>query len=267
MREVFEKTEFKIGLTLLILLIIFSAVGPHLTSYAPTDLTDNLLTPPSKDHIFGTDDLGRDVFASVSNGIRTSLIVGILAAFISNTIGVFIGAMIGYYGGTLDKVVMEIINVMLMVPTFFLIIIIASIYGSSFTNIILVIALTGWMGTARVMRGATMSLKERNFVKAAQVIGESDAYIITNHILPHGINSIIADATLSISSAILYEASLSFLGLGDITRVSLGKIIYNGKNFLISGWWISLFAGLFLILIVYAFHMIAEAINKTMMEV
>lgn len=265
MKKVFKKAEFKIGISILIFLIFFSIAGPKLSKYEPTDLTDALLEAPSREHIFGTDDLGRDIFSGVANGIQTSLILGCLAALISTSIGVIIGSVIGYYGGILDKIVMEIINLLLMIPTFFLIIIIAFIYGSSFKNVIIVIALTSWMGTARIMRGETLSIKERNFVKASQLIGESDLYIILNHIMPLGINAIIADAALSISSAILYEASLSFLGLGDITRASLGKIIYSGKNFIITGWWISLFSGLFLILTVYAFHMIAESVNKTLM--
>ena len=267
MKKLINIREFKIGCILLLLITIMALFAPLIATHDPRALNDELLSPPSKEYLLGTDHLGRDVFSMLLYGAGTSLLVGVVAAIISTIIGVLIGAISGYYGGWIDRIISEIINMFMMIPTFFLIIICVALYGSSMKNVVIVIALTSWMGTARMMRAETLSLKERDFVRASLVAGEEDIYIIFRHILPHGLYPIIVNATLSSSSAILYEASLSFLGLGDPQAISWGQIIYNGKPYLINGWWISTFAGLFLAIIVYAFHMIAEGINKSMIEV
>lgn len=270
--EIFEKLllnirktkEIRVGLVLLLILILVAAFGPKIITHDPRALNDDLLHPPSREYILGTDGMGRDVFSMVIMGTRTSLKVGITAAFISGILGTLIGGISGYFGGWVDKVISEIINIFLMVPSFFLIIMIVAIYGSSLFNVILVISLTGWTGTARLMRAQAISLKERTFVKSAKTIGESDFSILFKHIIPNGIYPIIADSTMAISGAILFEASLSFLGLGDPNVMSWGKIIAHGKGYLTKGWWIATFAGLCIVFTVMAFHLIAEGINKIM---
>lgn len=268
MKEIFKKiktiNELKIGLVLLGILITISIFAPKIATHDPRSLNDDLLHPPSREYILGTDGLGRDVFSMVVLGARTSLKVGLTAAILASLIGTFVGAISGYFGGSIDKVISEIINIFLMVPSFFLIVIIVSIYGSSLFNTILVIGLTSWTGTARLMRAQAISLKERTFIKSAKTIGESDFSIIFKHIIPNGIYPIIADSTLAISSAILMEASLSFLGLGDPNVVSWGKLIAHGKGYLVKGWWITTFAGLCIVFTVLSFHLIAEGVNKLM---
>lgn len=254
--------ELGIGLLILLALILIAIFAEVIAPFDPHYLYDDLLQAPNSTHIFGTDELGRDVFSMVVMGTRTSLAIGIVAAFISTVIGVTIGALSGYFGGWLDRIVSEIINIFMMIPSFFLIIMIVALYGSSLMNIILVIAFTSWTGTARMMRSQVISLKERTFVKSLVTLGESDLKILFRHIIPNGIYPIITDATTSISSAILYESSLSFLGLGDPLKPSWGRIIYNGKSYMTRGWWVSLFGGLFLVLTVYAFHLIAEGMNQ-----
>ena len=254
--------ELKIGFLLLAILIFLAVFGPQIAPYRPGTFTDDLLHPPSRQYLFGTDGLGRDVYSLVLYGTRTSLRIGILAASISMLIGTTIGALSGYYGGVLDKIVSELINIFLMLPTLFLIIMVVAIFGSSIDNVIIVIGVTSWMGTARLMRAQTISLKERTFVRAARVIGEGDFMILIRHIIPNGIFPVLANVTMSISSAILYEASLSFIGLGDPTVVSWGQIIYNGRNYMSSGWWVATCAGLGIVITVFAFHLISEGINR-----
>lgn len=266
MKKLLKNPEFLVGSIMIIITILIAIFAPYIANYSYDTLTEDLLHAPSSEHYFGTDNLGRDIFSMTIYGTRASLYVGITAAIISSILGVAIGALSGYYSGLFDKIVTEIINIFLMVPTFFLIILCVSFYGSSMRNVVIVIALTSWMGTARMMRAQTLSLKERDFVLSSKCMGESDMSIIFKHILPHGIYPIVVNATLSVSSAILYEASLSFLGLGDRNIVSWGQLIYNGRSYLTNAWWITTFAGLFLVFVVLGFSMIANGFNKVLVD-
>ncbi len=265
-RRLFNKMnsvkEFKIGIILLIILILIAIFAPAIATYDPYKLNDDIAVKPSSQYLLGTDGLGRDVFSMIVYGARTSLKVGIMAATISSVIGTIVGGIAGYIGGTVDKVISEIINMFLMLPTFFLILIIVVIYGSSLTNVIIVIGLTSWTGTARLMRAQAISLRERTFIKSAKTIGESNMRILFKHIIPNGIFPIIADSTMAVSSAILSEASLSFLGLGDPNVISWGQMIYHGKGYLSHGWWICTFSGLAIVCTVLSFYLIGEGINR-----
>lgn len=254
--------EFKLGLSIVIILFIAAILAPYIAPYNPKALLDDTLHPPSAQYFFGTDALGRDVFSRVVYGIRTSLFVGITAAFISVAIGIIVGSISGYFGGVLDTIIYELLNVFSMIPSLFLIILVIAFFGSNIRNVVIVIGLTSWSGTARIMRAQTKSIKERTFVKAARVIGESDKNIIINHIIPHAISPVLSNAAMSISMAILNEASLSFIGLGDPSAISWGQLVNNGRNYIFSGWWIMLFSGIAIAITVYAFHMIGEGTNK-----
>ncbi|MSU02008.1 ABC transporter permease [Tissierella pigra] len=261
LKKICSSKELLIGITILIILILVAILSPFIATNDPYFLNDDLTARPSSKYIFGTDGLGRDVFSMVVWGARTSLKVGIVVAFISSIIGTLIGGIAGYLGGKTDKIISEIINIFLMLPTFFLILIIIAIYGSSLTNIIVVMALTSWTGTARLMRSQAISLRERTFIKSAQTIGEGNIRILFRHIIPNGIFPIIADSTMAISSAILSEAGLSFLGLGDPNVISWGKIIANGKVYLPRSWWICTFPGLAIVCTVLSFYLIGEGMN------
>ncbi len=254
--------ELKIGLVLLSILIFMAIFAPWIATYDPYALNEDLIAKPSSQYLFGTDGLGRDVFSMVVYGARTSIKVGVIAALISSVVGTLIGGISGYVGGKVDRLISEIMNMFLMLPTFFLILIIIAIYGSSLRNVILVIGLTSWTGTARLMRAQTISLKERTFIKSAKTIGESGRRILFRHIIPNGIFPIVADATMAISSAILSEAGLSFLGLGDPNVISWGQIISHGKNYLPRGWWICTFSGMAILFTVLSFYLIGEGINR-----
>lgn len=253
--------ELKAGLIILTILILVAILAPYIATKDPYFLNDDMIAEPSNEYIFGTDGLGRDVFSMVIYGTRTSLKIGIVVAFISSTIGTLIGAIAGYIGGKVDRIISEIINIFLMLPTFFIILITIAIYGSSLTNIVVVMALTSWTGTARLMRSQAISLRERTFIKSAQTIGESNISILFKHIIPNGIFPIIADSTMAVSSAILSEAGLSFLGLGDPNVVSWGKIIAHGKTYLPRSWWICTFPGLAIVCTVLSFYLIGEGMH------
>lgn len=254
--------EFKLGLSLIIILVLIAVFSDQIISYSPKKLNDDILHPPSASYYFGTDGIGRDVFSMIITGTKTSLYVGLTAALISMLIGTIVGAIAGYFGGWIDRIIYEILNVFSMVPTLFLIIMVISAFGSSLRNTVIVIGLTSWTGTARLMRGQTKSLKERTFIKAARVSGESDFAILFNHIIPHGISPILVNAALSVSNAILYEASLAFIGLGDPNVISWGQLINNGRTYILSGWWVITFPGLAIVIIVIGFHLLAEGLNK-----
>ncbi|GFN35313.1 ABC transporter permease [Tepidimicrobium xylanilyticum] len=254
--------ELKIGLVMLTILILVAIFAPYIATKDPYLLNDDLIAEPSAKYIFGTDGLGRDVFSMVIYGTRTSLKIGIFVAAVSSTIGILIGGVAGYIGGKVDRIISEIINIFLMLPTFFITLITIAIYGSSLRNIIIVMALTSWTGTARLMRSQAISLRERTFIKSAQTIGESSISILFKHIIPNGIFPIITNSTMIVSSAILSEAGLSFLGLGDPNVVSWGKIIAHGKTYLPRSWWICTFPGLAIVFTVLSFYLIGEGAHK-----
>ncbi|MFO3665318.1 ABC transporter permease [Anaerococcus sp. ENR0831] len=254
--------ELTFGLIIVSLLFIVAVFAPKIAPYDPDALLDDSLHPPSSAYIFGTDGIGRDVFSRTVYGTRTSLFVGITAAFISMLIGTIVGSLAGYFGGRLDRIIYEILNVFSMVPSLFLIILVIAFFGSNIRNVVLVIGLTSWSGTARIMRAQTKSLKERTFVRAAKLIGKSDFKIIIDHIIPHGISPVLSNAAMSVSGAILSEASLSFIGLGDPSSISWGQLINNGRQYVFSGWWVMTFAGLAIAITVFAFHMIGAGVDK-----
>ncbi|MEG1621495.1 MAG: ABC transporter permease, partial [Oscillospiraceae bacterium] len=204
--------QLKWGCIILLLIIVVIIFTPFLTRYSPYEISCDMLLAPNSQNLLGTDGLGKDVFSMILYGARTSIIIGLVSALISGVLGTFIGGIAGFIGGKTDKVISEIINIFLMIPTFFLILMIVAMFGSSMFNVMLVIGFTSWPSNARLMRVQALSLKERTFVKSAIASGENNMKILFNYIIPNGIYPIISNTTLSISGAILTEASLSFLG-------------------------------------------------------
>ncbi|GED29310.1 ABC transporter permease [Brevibacillus centrosporus] len=257
-------TQLKIGLCLLAVIILLALFAPFLAVYDPFALNDDLLAPPGSQYLLGTDGLGRDVFSELLYGARTSIFIGVVAAAISGVLGTLIGGLSGFYRGKLDSVLSEFVNVFLMLPTFFLILLIVALFGSSMLNVMLVIGVTTWTGNAVLMRAQAMSLRERTYVKSLQSIGVSKFKILTKHIIPNGIFPIIANTTMNISGAILTEAGLSFLGLGDPNLVSWGQMVFHGKSYLVNGWWISTFSGFAIVVTVLAFYLIGDGLNHVL---
>lgn len=261
--EIMNNNRLKFGLLIFSIILLVVIFAGRIATFDPYFLGDDLLVGPGENgHILGTNAMGQDVFSMIVYGSRTSLSIGIVSALLSGVIGTLIGAVAGYFGGKLDAFISEVINVFLMIPTFFLILIIVALFGSSLVNVMLVIGLTSWPKNARMMRVQALSIKERTYVKSAIAIGESKGMILFKYIIPNGIFPVIANTTMGVAEAILTEASLSFLGLGDPNIVSWGQMIFDGKQYVTSAWWISTFAGLAIMMIVLVFYIIGDGLNE-----
>jgi len=247
-----------------ILLIVLCAIfAPYIAPYNPYAINPHaILQPPSAQHIFGTDRIGRDVFSRMIFASRISIEVSLIAVSISIAIGILIGAISGYFSGWIDTVLMRFTDVMLTFPVFFLILAVVVVIGPSIMNVMVVIGLTGWMGVARMVRAEVLKIREMNYVHAAKLLGKSDFYIILRHIVPNALSPVIVYATLGIGSAILTESGLSFLGLGvQPPTASWGSILSEGKDVIDIAWWMSFFPGVVIFLSVVSFTIIGEKLK------
>ncbi|MDO9558752.1 MAG: ABC transporter permease [Syntrophales bacterium] len=254
------------GSLVVLLLFAVSLLAPWIAPYDPSmiDLTQ-VLAAPSSAHPFGTDQLGRDVLSRMIWGARISLKVGFVATGIAILLGAILGAVSGYYGRWVDAVIMRFVDVMLCFPTFFLILAVIAILEPSIWNIMIIIGLTGWMGITRLVRADFISLKERDFVLAARVIGASDLRIIFIHILPNAMASILVAATLGVAGAILTESALSFLGIGvQPPTPSWGNILTAGKDNIDIAWWLSLYPGMAILITVLGYNLLGEGIRDSL---
>ncbi len=256
--------QLKIGAVMLVILLFLAVFGQIIAPYDPYELSDEMVKAPSAAHLLGTDGLGRDVLSMLIYGARTSLIVGTVAAFISGIIGTLLGGVTGFVGGKVDWICGEFINIFMMMPTFFLILIVVSLFGSGIMNVMIVMGLTSWVGNAKLMRAQAMSIRSRTFVRAAEGLGDSKFSILFRHVIPNGIFPVVANTTMGIASAILTESSLSFLGLGDPNVISWGQIIMSGKSYLVNGWWISTFSGFAIIFTVVTFYLLGDGLNRVL---
>jgi peptide/nickel transport system permease protein len=231
--------------------------------YSPNETNlDGLLLRPSGDHWFGTDDVGRDTASRLVHGSRVSLSVGFVAVSIYVLIGLIIGAIAGFYGGILDVVASRMIEIMLTIPTFFLIITIVAFLPQSVFNIMVVIGVTNWPTVARLTRGEFLRTKSQEYVVAARALGATDFRTIFRHILPNAVAPVLVAATFGIASAILIESTLSFLGVGvPPTTASWGSMLYNARQLLPSAWWLTAFPGLAVFLVVVSYNLVGEGLR------
>jgi peptide/nickel transport system permease protein len=221
------------------------------------------LKPPSLEHWLGTDNLGRDVFSRMLNGSYISLTVGFIAVAVSLLIGVTVGAVSGYLGGWVDNVMMRIVDAILCFPTFFLILTAVALLGPNILNIIAVIGLVSWTGTARLVRAEFLTLRESEYVRAARTLGQRSLLVIFRHILPNAAAPIIVTAVLGIPEAILTEASLSFLGFGvQPPQATWGNTISDGKTYLLDAWWLIVFPGLAILVAALSFYLAGDALRQ-----
>jgi peptide/nickel transport system permease protein len=265
--ETFYKNKLALtGSGIVLLLFLVSLFAPWFAPYDPGQIElKNVLMPPSMDHWLGTDQLGRDVLSRMIWGARISLKVGFVATGVSIIIGTLLGAAAGYYGGWIDAVIMRFVDIMLCFPTFFLILAVIAFLEPSIWNIMIIIGLTGWMGVTRLVRADFISLRERDFVQAARVIGAGDLRIIFGHILPNAMASILVAATLGIAGAILTESALSFLGIGvQPPTPSWGNILTAGKDNIDIAWWLSLYPGLAILITVVGYNLLGEGIRDSL---
>jgi peptide/nickel transport system permease protein len=236
---------------LMLLSVVFVAVfAPWLAPYDPKAKIDvepsDLLAPPDAEYLLGRDDAGKDVLSQLIYGTRVSLTVGFVASFMAMFIGTMVGMVAGYYGGRIGNASMRVVDFLLVIPDLPLMLVIISIWGRGLWKIILVIGLLSWTFTARLVRSQVLSVKERQFIMRARAIGVSDFQIIRRHVFPQLVPIILAEAVLSVSGAIIAESSLSFLGLGDPTRISWGMMLNFAFERAISrmAWWFLLPPGL-----------------------
>jgi peptide/nickel transport system permease protein len=255
-----------LGAVTVIILASIALLAPIVAPYNPTAIDiKNVLSPPGGKHLFGTDDLGRDVLSRLIWGSRISLSVGFVAVGIAITIGIIIGSTAGFYGGKTDAVLMRFVDIMLTFPSFFLILAVIAIVDPGIWTIMIVIGITGWMDVARLVRAEFLTLKERDFVLAAKTSGAGNLRLIFRHILPNALSPVFVAATFGVAGAILIEAALSFLGLGvQPPDPSWGNILTSGKDNIEVAWWLSLFPGLAILVTVLSYNLVGEGLRDAL---
>lgn len=252
------------GALIILLMVLFSFAGPHV--YVTDQLHTNLLQvtlPPSSGHPLGTDDVGFDVLGRLMLGGQTSLEVGLAAALLASVLGTAWGAVAGYLGGIVDALMMRVVDSFLAIPPLLIILMLASIFTPTVPVLIFVIALISWLGTARLVRSDTLSLRVRDYVHAARGVGARDGRIILRHIVPNVIGTIVVQATFSVADSILLLAALSYLGLGPPPpAANWGGMLSNGLNYAFDGyWWLIYPAGILIVLTVVAFNFVGDALR------
>lgn len=260
-----SKNNFpKVSITLLLFIILLSFLGGYFYPLSPYELDKNaILLPPSFSHFFGTDVLGRDVFARVIEGGKISLIIGFLSTMIASLIGLIIGISAGYIKGYLDKSFVLIIDLFLTFPTFFLLLAMASYVEASSIVLIFVISITGWMGMARLIRSESFKIAKQPFIKILKIANVSSTKIIFKYFAPILAPIFLISFTFGVSGAILAESSLSFLGLGVTPpQMSWGSLISEGKEVLEIAWWISFFPGLMIFIITFSLINISDYLQS-----
>lgn len=269
-RDTFKHNRVAIaGLVMLSLAIGMAVFAPYFAPYEPNVLiqvtVDDIYAPPSPEHWFGTDDVGEDVLSNFIYGSRTSLTVGFFASFISMCIGGVIGIMAGFLSGRVDNSMMRITDILLVIPTLPLMLVLVALTTPSLTNIILVIGILSWTGTARLVRSQTLSVKERKFVLRAKAIGAGNFYIIRRHLLPLVLPVLVANTMLIISGAILSESALSFLGLSDPTTLSWGKMLnaaFTRGAISAGAWWALLPPGFGIVWVVFGCTLLGHGMEQ-----
>ncbi|OGR90163.1 MAG: peptide ABC transporter permease [Elusimicrobia bacterium RIFCSPLOWO2_01_FULL_59_12] len=254
------------GLAIIVLLTLGAALAPALCPQDPTaqNLTQRL-QGPSAQHWMGTDDLGRDVFSRLLTGTRVSLSVGFVAVGIALGVGTCLGLLAGFFGGRTDTFIMRWVDIMLSIPTLFLILAVLAFLGPNIYNVMIIIGLTSWPGLTRMVRGECLSVREREYVHAARLSGVSTPRLLFVHILPNVIAPILVSATLGVGGAILTESALSFLGLGvQPPMPSWGNILTIGKDYLHIAWWLSVFPACAILITVLAFNLLGEGLRDVL---
>ncbi len=263
--ERFARHRAAVAGTVILLLLIAAALGAGaLGGTPPGAMGGPPLAAPSLAHPLGTDDLGRDIWSGVLHGARISLLVGFLAASTSGVIGVLMGSVAGYGGGRVDDTLMRITEFFLVIPTFLLALVLVAVLRPSVWNVIFAIGLLGWPSTARLVRAEVLALRGREFVTAARAIGTGSARILFREVLPNAMPPVIVNTSLGVAAAILTEAGLSFLGLGDPNLISWGLMLRNSRDFLRTAWWMPTFPGLAIFLTVLSLNLVGDGLNDAL---
>jgi peptide/nickel transport system permease protein len=255
-----------LGGAVILVFLLLAIFAPYLTPYSfeQIDLL-NRKAPPTLKHPLGTDDLGHDVLTRLLYAGRISLTVGFSAAITSAVFGTLIGGLAGFYGRWLDNVLMRITDIMLSIPDLPVIIILARYMGGSVLGIVFVLTLFAWMGTARLVRGEILKLRNQDFAEAARAMGASDARILARHLIPNALAPVIVAATLTVGSAILLEAALSFLGVGiQPPTPSWGNMLQNAQDFIWTAPWLAVWPGAMIFLTVLCFNFLGDGLRDAL---
>ena len=253
------------GMVILLLVILVSIVGPLIYGADPFEIRAAPLTAPFTEEAWlGTDYLGRDVLTTLIYGGRATLLVGAVAALLSVSIGITLGAMAGYYGGRVDAILMRVTEFFQVLPALLFAMVVVSLFGAKLTIVTLAIGLVSWTGTARLTRAEFMKYRDLEFVRAERALGAGNARIIWRVILPNALPPLIVSGTLAIGAAILFEAGLSFLGLGDPNQMSWGLMIGSSRQYVLSCWWAVAFPGAAIFVTVLAVSLIGDGLNDAL---
>lgn len=258
-----------VGLVVILSLLFIAIFAPFLAPYpeqarGEPNLKDRL-QPPSSNHLFGTDHLGRDILSRVIYGSRTSLLIGFSVVLLAILIGLPLGLIAGYYGGKIDLIIMRITDIFLAFPPLLLALLIATTLGRGLVNAVLALSISWWPWYTRLVRGMAISIKERPYVEAARGMGISEWKIIFRHVLPNSVSPLIIQATMDIGSAILEAAALSFLGLGvQPPTPDWGLMVSEGKEYFLNYPWYPVFPGLAIFITVMAFNLLGDTLREIM---
>jgi peptide/nickel transport system permease protein len=272
MRSLFGRGIPYLSLLIFGLVVIAAIGGESIAPHDPNGLDlGSAFRPPSWleggsiDYILGTDNLGRDIFSRIIAGARISLTVAVYAIVISGGIGALIGMIAGYFGKTIDAVIMRLVDIQMSIPSLALALVIATVLSPSLTTVIVVISITYWTWYARIIRGEILSLKERDYVALAKVAGCSTATIFTRHLLPNILNTLLVLATLQVGQVIIFEASLSFLGLGiQSPDVSWGLMLADARNYITNAWWAITLPGVAIMLTCLSANLVGDWLRDTL---
>lgn len=254
-----QDRKAQVGLFVLTVFVLAGIFAPLLTHYDPNEMTMDMMSGISLSHPLGTDDLGRDLLSRILYGTRVSLFIGVSTVAIALLFGVVLGLVAGYFGGWIDAIIMRYIDLQWAFPNFIIAVYLVAVFGTGLLNVIVAISLAFVDDFARIARSMTLSLREEQFVDAARTLGFSTRRTLFAHILPNAIAPIIVQATVSVSYAILGEASLSFLGLGvDANTPTWGLILADGRGFITQAWWLGVFPGLAIMLVVLSINFIGD---------
>jgi peptide/nickel transport system permease protein len=253
------------GVVVLLLVGLVAATADWVFPFSPWDMQGAPFQPPGDpDFLLGSDSLGRDVAAGIAYGARVSLLIGAVSTAVALFLGVTLGAVAGYAGGAIDDLVMRFTEFFQTIPSFILAIVLVAIFSPSLGSIVVAIAIVSWPPVTRVIRAEFLSLRSREFVQAAEVLGRSRTAIVCMEILPNALSPLIVLASLMVANAILLESGLSFLGLGDPNLMSWGFMIGAGRSVIRLAWWMSVFPGLAIFLTVLALNLVGEGLNDAL---
>lgn len=253
-----------IGLIILAIMLTLSILAPVICPGNPLFSVGRPLQAPGGDYLMGTDYLGRDVWAMLVWGSRVSIIFAFGASLLSLVIGIVLGALSGYIGGWLDDLMCRTFELFYIIPRTFLVILMVAFFGSSIGLMVLIVGITIWPSNAKIMRAQVLTLKRRGYVQAADVAGGTRLGILFRHIVPNGMGPVLSNSVLQMAQAVLTEASLSFLGLGDPNAASWGMILNAGQKHINTAPWLVIYPGIALALLLLAFNLIGTALHKAL---